>query len=308
MILALTWTVQASNGQIADAVALLAAAAVADGVAPLSEAAALRLRHRSSSRPGTGVHLLAYDSAGTLVGYAGLDDRAERHTAEFAVHPEHRRGGVGAALLAALLDRVDRPLRVWAHGEHPAALRLAQRAGLVRERELWQLRRGLADPIPPRVLPDGVTVRRFVPGVDEAAVVRVNNRAFSWHPEQGRWDTSDLTVREAQPWFEPEGFLLAVDRQDRLLAFHWTKVHPDGVGEVYVIGVDPDAQGTGLGGALTAVGLEHLRQRGVAEVMLYVESDNAAALRTYRKLGFTRHHTDVEFLRESRTATPLTST
>jgi mycothiol synthase len=297
--LALTWIVRLSEGQIAAAVGLLAAAAVADGVDPISEAAALRLRHRSSSRPSTGVHLLAYDSAGTLVGYAGLDDRAERRTAEFAVHPEHRRGGVGTALLAALLDRVDGSLWMWAHGEHPAAVRLAQRAGLVRARELWQLRRGLADPIPLRALPDGVTLRSFEPGEDETAVARVNNRAFSWHPEQGRWDTSELAVREAQPWFEPKGFLLAVDRQDRLLGFHWAKVHPDGLGEVYVVGVDPDAQGTGLGGALTAAGLEHLRQRGVTQVMLYVESDNAAALRTYRKLGFARHHTDVEFLRGS---------
>lgn len=298
--LALTWIVQPSEGQIAAAAGLLAAAAMEDGVDPISEAAALRLHQTSSSRPATGVHLLAHDLAngpgGTLVGYAGLDDRAQRRTAEFAVHPEHRRSGIGGALLAALLDRVEGPLWVWAHGEHPAALRLAQRAGLVRDRELWQLRRRLAVPIPPRALPDGVTLRSFVPGEDEAAVVRVNNRAFSWHPEQSQLDVSELAVRQAQPWFDPKGFLLAVDSQDRLLGFHWTKVHLDGRGEVYVLGVDPDAQGTGLGGALTAAGLEYLRERGVAEVMLYVESDNAAALRTYRKLGFAHHHTDVEFV------------
>jgi mycothiol synthase len=289
--LTLTWVAQPSDGQISTALGLLAAAAAADGVDPVSEAAALRLH-----RPGTGVHLLAHDSAGTLVGYAGLDERAERRTAEFAVHPDHRRRGVGAALLAALLDRVAGPLWVWAHGEHPAALCLAQRAGLVRRRELFQLRRGLTDPIPPRVLPDGLALRAFVPGEDEAAVVRVNDRAFAWHPEQSRWDTHELKVREAQPWFDPKGFLLAVDPADRLLGFHWTKVHPDGLGEVYVLAVDPDAQGTGLGGALTAAGLTHLREQGAPEAMLYVESDNVAALRTYQKLGFARHHTDVEFL------------
>ncbi|MGH3888997.1 MAG: mycothiol synthase [Pseudonocardiaceae bacterium] len=297
MTLALTWIVQPSDGQVAAVAGLLAAAAAADGVDPLSEAAVLRLRYPNSSRPDTGVHLLAYDPAGTLVGYAGLDDRAQRCTAEFAVHPEHRRGGVGGALLAALLDRVEGSLWVWAHGEHPAALRLAQRAGLARRRELLQLRRGLVDPIPPRTLPDGVTLRSFVPGEDEAAVVRVNNRAFSWHPEQSKWDVSELAVRQAQPWFDPKGFLLAVDSQDRLRGFHWTKVHADGRGEVYVLGVDPDAQGTGLGGALTAAGLEYLRERGMAEVLLYVESDNASALRTYQQLGFAHHHTDVEFLR-----------
>ncbi|MGH3718372.1 MAG: mycothiol synthase [Pseudonocardiaceae bacterium] len=289
--MALSWIAAPSGGQVAAAVELLAAAAVADGVNPLSEAAALRLHH-----PGAGlVHLLAYDSAGTLVGYAGLVERAERRTAEFAVHPGHRRRGVGGALLAALLDRVHEPLWVWAHGEHPAALQLAQRAGLARLRELFQLRRGLVEPIPPRVLPDGIALRAFTPGADEAAVVRVNDRAFAWHPEQSRWDIRELMVREAQPWFDPEGFLLAVDPADRLLGFHWTKVHPDGLGEVYVLAVDPDAQGTGLGGALTVAGLAHLRERGAPEAMLYVESDNAAALRTYQKLGFAHHHTDAEF-------------
>jgi mycothiol synthase len=292
--LALNWIVQPSDGQVAAALELLAAVAAADGVDPISEAAALRLHH-----PGAGLvrHLLASDAAGTLVGYAGLEELLERRTAEFAVHPGHRRRGVGGALLAALLDRVHGPLWVWAHGEHPAALRLARGAGLARRRELFQLRRRLAEPIPLRALPDGVALRAFVPGEDEAAVVRVNNRAFIWHPEQRRWDTRELVVREAQPWFDPKGFLLAVDPADRLVGFHWTKVHPNGLGEVYVVAVDPDAQGIGLGSGLTVAGLAHLRERGAPEAILYVESDNAAALRTYQKLGFTHHHTDVEFLR-----------
>ena len=293
LTLALSWLDQPVDGQMAAVVKLLAAATAADGVEPLSEAAVLRLHH-----PGAGfVHLLAHDDTGTLTGYGSLDDRAERRTAEFAVHPAHRRRGVGGALLAALLDRVRGPLWVWAHGEHPAALRLAQRAGLVRQRELFQLRRALADPIAHRALPAGVALRAFVPGEDEAAVVAVNNRAFAWHPEQRRWDIGELVVREAQPWFDPKGLLLAVDPAGQLLGFHWTKVHPHGLGEIYVLAVDPDAQGTGLGGALTVAGLAYLREQGVRQAMLYVESDNTAALHTYHKLHFTHHHTDAEFLR-----------
>lgn len=271
---------------------MLAAAAAADGVDPISEAAVLRLQH-----PGPAAHLLVHDAAGDLIGYGGLDARADRPGAEFVVHPDHRRRGVGAAMLGALLDRVAGELWIWAHGAHPGALRLAERAGLVRRRELLQLRRTLHDPVPSRPLPPGLILRRFVPGQDEPAVLRVNNRAFAWHPEQGRWHTGELEVRQSQPWFDPQGFLLAVDAEDRLHGFHWTKTHPGDLGEVYVIGVDPDSQGGGLGAALTAAGLAHLRERGLAEVMLYVESDNAAALRTYEKLGFREHHTDVEFLR-----------
>jgi mycothiol synthase len=145
-----------------------------------------------------------------------------------------------------------------------------------------------------------VAVRSFVPGEDEAAVVRVNKRAFAWHPEQSRLDTSELRLLETQPWFDPKGFLLAVDPAGRLLGFHWTKMHPEGLGEVYVLAVDPDAQGTGLGTALTVAGLAYLRDRGAPEAMLYVDSDNGPALATYHRLGFTHHHTDVEFLLDPR--------
>ena len=294
MTVALTWLTHPSDGQIAEALALLAAADTADGFHAVSEAAMLRLRPHANA--GAGVHLLARDPAGMLVGYAALDERPDRRTAEFAVHPQHRCRGVGGAMLAALLDRAGGPLWLWAHGEHPGALRLAQRAGMVSRRALYQLRRGLADPILPRPLSDGVALRSFVPGEDEAAVVVVNKRAFAWHPEQSRLDTSELRLLETQPWFDPKGFLLAVDPADRLLGFHWTKMHPDGLGEVYVLAVDPDAQGTGLGSALTVAGLAYLRERGTPEAMLYVDSDNAAALATYHKLGFHHHHTDVEFL------------
>ncbi|HYZ38582.1 MAG TPA: mycothiol synthase, partial [Pseudonocardiaceae bacterium] len=294
MTLTLAWMTRLTDGQVADARALLVAVDAADGFHAISEAAMLRLRPDASS--GTWVHLLAHNADGTLVGYAALDERAERRTAEFAAHPEHRRRGVGGAMLAALLERAGGPLWLWAHGEHPAALRLAQRAGLVSRRALYQLRRSLADPLPARPVPEGVTLRTFVPGADEAAVVRVNKRAFAWHPEQSRLDTRELALLETQPWFDPKGFLLAVDPGDRLLGFHWTKMHPDGLGEVYVLAVDPDAQGSGLGGALTVAGLASLRERGAPEAMLYVDADNAAALATYRKLGFTHHHTDVEFL------------
>lgn len=293
----LTWLTRPSADQIAETLALLDAAEAADGVHAISEAGLLRLGSGAGEpaiRPG--LHLLAYHANGVLVGYAGLDERVERRTAEFVVHPEYRRRGIGSRLLVALLERVRGPLWVWAHGEHPAALRMAQRAGLTRRRELFQLRRDLHEPLPSRLLPPGVRLRSFVPGRDEPAVVRLNNRAFAWHPERSRWDASELAVLETQPWFDPKGFLLAVDEQQRLLGFHWTKVHHGGLGEVYVLAVDPDAQGIGLGSALTVAGLMYLRERGLPEAMLYVDSENSPALRTYQKLGFTHHHTDVEFL------------
>ncbi len=55
-------------------------------------------------------------------------------------------------------------------------------------------------------------------------------------------------------------FLAVDETTGKLLGFHWTKVHNTDLGEVYVVGVDPAAQGRGLGAALTLVGLHHLAE------------------------------------------------
>ncbi|TFV53365.1 mycothiol synthase [Blastococcus sp. TF02A-35] len=288
---------------VPEVLALLDAAAAADGVRPLSEDAQLRLQHRT---PG-GTDLVVRDDDGALAGYARLDDGV----AELAVHPDRRRRGVGRSLLRQLVGLAgDRPLSIWAHGDLPGSAELLAAHGFRRARVLLQMRRDLAgvDADPRPDLPADVRVVPFVPGRDEDAWLRVNARAFSWHPEQGRMTRSDLELREAEPWFDPAGFLMAWRGEPgaagELLGSHWTKVHPAGdagpdpVGEVYVLGVDPAAQGMRLGRALTDLGLAHLRAQGLGEVLLYVEEDNAAAVRLYEGRGFTRFAVDVSWLLE----------
>ena len=173
---------------------------------------------------------------------------------------------------------------------------MAERFGFGRPRELRRMGLELAEAELPDVeLPPGVTIRAFRPGKDEADVVRVNHRAFSWHPEQGDMTEADLVEKQREDWFDPAGFLLAVDSGDEVLGFHWTKVHPDGTGEVYVVGVDPDTRGNGLGRSLTVAGLQYLRNTGRSRVMLYVEADNAPAIAIYQRLGFRKWDTDVQF-------------
>jgi mycothiol synthase len=288
--------------------AVVEAATEADGVRPLSEHAMLHLRHGGDPHARS---LLVLEQD-TLVGYAHLDPadetegpggEAEGPSGELVIHPAHRRRGHGARLLRATLDLADGRLRLWAHGDHPAAVALAASSGFERARSLWRMRRPLSAPLPAYDLPEGVRLRTFVPGQDEEEWLRVNAAAFAHHPEQGAWTMDDLMVREREPWFDPEGFFLAV-RDDRLAGFHWTKIHDaeEPLGEVYVVGVDPAEQGTGLGRALTVAGLAHLRSRGLAQVMLYVDEANPAAIRLYESLGFTRWDVDVMYA-----ATPRSS-
>jgi mycothiol synthase len=282
-------TERLSGSEAADVLALASATAEDDAVYPLSEDVVLRVRN------GGGRHFLAY-ADGQLDGYAFLEDGA----GELFVRPQSRRRGIGAALLAAAGDG---PLHLWAHGDDPGAQAFASRFGLTRARVLWQMRRPLATPLADAPLPDGVTLRHFRPGHDEQAWLEVNARAFADHPEQGRWTEEDLRLREAEPWFDPAGFLLAVDVADTLLGFHWTKVHPaagtdPALGEIYVLGVDPGGHRRGLGAALSVAGLRHLADEGLTEAMLYVDESNTAAVALYRRLGFDVYQADINYKRD----------
>ncbi len=263
------------------------ACVAADGADPLDEAAVLRLKHHGLDESH---RLWVSDSSDgfALVREAALD---------LAVTPEARRHGVGTALAQVALASAD-VATAWSHGDHPAAARLAGRHGFARVRELWVLRRMTAEPLPDLVVPTGVTIRGLRPDdpADTDGVLAVNAAAFAGHREQGAMDAADLAARRAEPWFDPAGLLLAHDASGTLLGFHWTKQHSPRLGEVYVVGIAPRAQGRGLGKALTLAGLHHLAGRGVSEILLYVESDNLPARAVYEGLGFTHAAADTHVM------------
>lgn len=285
--------------------ALADAALRADGTYPLDDQVLMDV---CSDDASTHTQLLGLRADGSLTGYAHLDTRAAGSvTVHLVVDPSRRRRGHGRRLLAAVDDvartRAASTLRAWAHGDHPAAASLADQLGWRRSRELFQLRLGNDAAIDPPEYPADVSVRAFEVGRDEAAWVDVNAAAFEGHPEQGRVSVADLRQREAQSWFDPAGFFVA-ERGGEMVGFHWTKVHqgaagaPD-IGEVYVVGVAPSAQGTGLGKALTLTGLRYLRGRGL-DVMLYVDGANVAARRLYDRIGFATTRADIMYERELR--------
>jgi mycothiol synthase len=304
-----------SDTEAQEVLSLADAAAGTDGVGPLSEQVRLHLRYGGD--PAARNLLLRRGE--DLAGYAHLGpvDPAAGRSGELVIHPAHRRRGLGLTLaLATLAAESVLPIQLWAHGDLPAAARLATVAGFRRTRILWQMQRSLRDAVPEPRLPPGITLRAFIPGRDEDDWLAVNARAFASHPEQGKWTRADLAHREAAAWFDPDGFLLA-ERGGHLAGFHWTKIHKsapgqdgDGsggsagpVGEVYVIGVDPAEQGGGLGRALTLAGLRHLQDKEMPAVMLYVDGENAAAIRLYASLGFAHSVTDVMYTHDP-VATP----
>jgi len=241
---------------------------------------------------GNGPDLIAYAQA------AANESHADAWTVETVIAPGRVDdvATIGRELLAAIgqavVARGGRELTWLVQAptkEHDA---IAAACGLVVARRLHQMRR----PLPTGIDIDLVT-RPFDAQRDVAEWVRVNARAFAWNPEQGGWTEATLRSRMDEPWFDPNGFLIH-ERDGRMAGFCWTKIHDDvepRLGEIYVIGVDPDFQGLGLGRTLTLAGLGSLADRGIRTGMLFVDDDNVAAVRLYEKLGFEVHRTDAMY-------------
>lgn len=242
--------------------------------------------------PRSGFVAATIDEGGSLTGYAQATATHDGFLVDaVAADPAQRR-----ALLTSLLAELpaESALTWWAtdaDADTAAALHLRT------DRRLLNLHTEL-----PVAATTDVSVRAFRPGVDDDAWLAVNNAAFAWHGEQGGWDVARLQQRLAEPWFSAAGFLLH-ERDGRLAAFCWTKLHPGEpvVGEIYVIAVHPDFHGSGLGRALTVAGLQHLNAAGATHAMLYVDADNTAAVRLYEQLGFTTHHADQSYRRDGQT-------
>lgn len=269
---------------------LLATVTEHDGISPLDEAAVLALDGESAQ------HFLV-EEAGALRGYASV---LSDGTVQGMVDPAHRRRGHGTALLQeALALRPD--AGVWAHGALEGSLAFLAAAGLAESRYLLTLHRDLdpAQPLPavPTSTLAGLRLSTFEVERDAERWVTVNARAFVDHPEQGAMTREDLEQRLAQPWFDAEDMLVAL-RDEELVGFVWVKRERPGAtdqdAEIYVVATDPSVQGHRVAGLLMATSLDRLRADGVPGVELYVEADNAPALRLYETWGFTVAGRDVQ--------------
>jgi mycothiol synthase len=303
---------QLDENDLAAVTELLTAASEADAHPALGEHAWLDLVQ--GGREGV-AGLVAWEPGHSHpVGYAQLSlgphDGAGDGSSwglEFVVDPHHRTPGNTVAIdlvkgaIKLIAEEGGGHLHLWVSQPGPYHDRMAKAVGLSPGRALYQMRRPL-----PMAEQATIKTRPFRPGSDEQAWLEVNNRAFHWHPEQGGWTEETIKAREAQPWFDPDGFLLyePEGEQGRLAGFCWTKVHSPSLGEIYVVAVDPDFAGQGLGRQLTLAGLGYLASKGLNEAMLYVDATNAPAVKLYVELGFTVNHIDRAYTGDIGAANP----
>ena len=277
---------------------LVLAATQLDGHEPVGEHKFLRMQHGDDLAMG----MLAREDD-RLVGYAHTltfsDDAERRMSCEMVVHPDVRRRGIGERLMANVIEHAKsqgaQRLDVWAYNDSAVSRHFAENFGFIAGRQLMHMHRHPGEP-PYLAAPDGSAIRAFRPGVDEAVLLRLNNRIFREHPENGHWTMEDLVGRMRQPWFHADDVLM-LEVAGRLAGFCWLKVEERGqdgrVGEVYVIGTAQEYQGLGLGRYLLSRALSHLHERGVDAVAVYVDQSNARGVALYWSLDFHHHHVDV---------------
>ena len=254
-----------------------------DGIEAFNESGRTALANGTPGR----VDLVVQDGPDIVALAFAVDDAP----VELAVHPGHRRRGHATALLQRLLDEGE--TRFWAHGESEAARALASTFDLRVGRTLLRLNRPPVRPHQPSTATsDGIVIRTFRP-TDLPGLLAVNRRAFADHPDQGAMDAADFEQRSTSDWFDPAGLFVA-ESGGTVVGFHWTKIESE-LGEVYVLAVDPDHGGRGIGATLLAHGLNHLCEAGVRAVELYVEADNTSARRLYDGFGFAEAGRDAVY-------------
>ena len=281
---------------------LIQRSTIFDNSPPIAEHILLHLRHGGDKSDS---HLVIKDQS-KVIGYAHLDqtDLVAGPSVELVVDPEHRSFGIGKQLLSKAVEICGDSLRLWVHGENLAANNLATSFSFEKIRTVLQMQKILTQIQPLPALDPKIVIRSFLPGLDSSNWLSLNNKVFKDHPEQSDWQLSDLNHRINEEWFDEKGFFIATI-DDQLIGSTWTKIHGalthdhggshdhPAMGEIYITAVDPDHSGIGLGRALTITALNYLKYQGLTEAMLYVDFDNAKALKLYNSLGFTESGKDI---------------
>ena len=275
-----------------------------DGTPPIAEHILLHLRYGGDKADS---HLLV-EKDNQVIGYAHLDqtDLVAGPSVELVVDPSYRGTGVGKALLSEAIKICGNSLRLWVHGEAEVAHSLAASFNFEKIRTVMQMSKSLTDIQPLPIIDKEIIIRSFLPGIDSDDWLKLNNKVFKDHPEQGGWQLSDLNHRLSEEWFDEKGFFI-VEKNKQVIASTWTKVHGEhshdhdgeashahpAIGEIYITAVDPAYAGLGIGKALIITALNYLKYQGLTDAMLYVDFDNKAALNLYDSLGFKLSSKDV---------------
>jgi mycothiol synthase len=309
-----TFRCMQGEADLPEMVKVINAAKQADGLHEVTtlESMTNQYRHLPNSDPARDV--VVVEAADGLAAYGRTfwlkQDLAEVYMYPVVafVRPEHRRRGVGTALLGWLEARArqmaeeeghpptaEAYLQAFVYDSETARAALFQKHGYVPERYFYEMERPNLDDIPAAPLPPGLEVRPVRPEHLQA-IWDANVEAFRDH-----WGEPERTAADYERWLNDP-----VEFQPDIWKVAWDMERNEVVG--MVLGFINHAENAALGRkrgwtenicvrrpwrklgvarALIAENLRELKARGMEHAALGVDTDNpTGALRVYESMGF----------------------
>ena len=244
----------------------------------------------------------------TVSAHPDRDGRA-RVQLSGAVHPDHRRRGLGTSIFEQLEAR-GRVLAAQRHPDLPAVLRtgggrdpepgagpggadvrpVLDRRGYRRVRSWLEMERALPGEALEVPAPDGSEILAPTPEQSEA-VRTAHIAAFADH-----WGSVPIDAETWQLWTtshtsRPEHSTVALAPDGTVLAYAITSEDRPGVLHVALVGTRPEARGRGLARAVLARTLASGAEAGFTGAALEVDAESLTnATRLYEAVGFERAH------------------
>lgn len=236
---------------------------------------------------------------GEIIGFIDSTPELKKHCVLLycLIHPEHRGKGLAGKLLNYATERARnmkaKVLRVNnVRDSNEVARRVLPRLGFRCTHCYLELRLPLADICLPDMAQSNYSYRHLQPG-GERNFTRLQNRCFADAWEYNPNTTEEIVYALTRSHCSPADIILVCEG-DKPIGYCWTRTKcgatPTNNGEkgrIYMLGVDPDYQGKGIGRNALLAGLTYLKNNGIQTVELEVASQNKAALALYRSTGFT---------------------
>lgn len=278
-----------------------------DGIPWLPTGENLRIDYEGSDGIDPTRDLVLVEIDDRLVGLSGVErvvrDGIATYNVSGWVLPEYRRRGLGTALLAWNLRRAavraaseppEMPVAAqgFAHSQEAGHLALLAGAGFEPVRHFFLMHRARLDDVPTAPLPDGIELRP-VTADQHRTIFEAESEAFLDHWGSHEWGEDIYRTIFAKPDLDTSLWVVAWDGdQVAGVVENWVWAEENrklGVkrGWLERISVRRPWRRRGLARAITAASLVRLREAGLEDAMLGVDSENAnGALGLYENLGF----------------------
>lgn len=250
---------------------------------------------------------------GALVAYGWVDwvdttDGLREFRHRGYVHPDWQQRGIGRRLLAWQEERAqahpaaratERPLALgtWSSDENVRKIRLVTHAGYTVTRYFFEMNRPTLDDIDLPPMPDGLEIRPLAGDrASQKQLWDADAEAFLDH--WGGFDASDAAfeVWLTDPNHDPALWVVAWDGEEiaggvtNAIFAAQNEAFGRARGWMETVFVRRQWRRRGLGAALVARALVRLREAGMSEAGLGVDSDNpTGALALYERAGFGVH-------------------